>query len=285
MFAKSPSSTEDTRAEDREGLLGIIAGNGILPIQLAKRAKMQGRQVFVVGHRGETDPALVDMVDGHCWVRVGQLGKILSALKRAKVTEVIFAGGIRRTKLFTDLRPDWRALQLIARVGSVRDDSILRAVAAEFEREGMSVVSATAFLGDFLAAKGLLTSRPLTEREKEDAGLAWKAAEAIGALDIGQGAVAFEGIVVALEAIEGTDAMLSRAGKLIENKKGFVLVKRAKPQQDLRLDLPTVGKKTLETLSANGGTALVLEDQKAIILEPQEFLQMANSLQIAVEVW
>jgi DUF1009 family protein len=272
-------------------VLGIVAGNGSYPLLLAQRARELGKKVVVVAHRGETSERMKDLADVLVWIRVGQLGKMIKTFRRHSVTEVVFAGGIRRVQLLGGFRPDLRALKVIARARSIHDDSILKSTALEFEHEGMAVRAGTDYLTECLAREGEHTARPLSERETRDAKLAWQAAKAIGLLDIGQGAVAFDGLIIALEAVEGTDAMIERAGSLIgarANKKsgaGAVLVKTFKPQQDARLDLPTVGEATLDRLHEAGFSALVIEADRAMILDPKSFYLRADALGIAVAVW
>lgn len=270
--------------------LGVIAGNGTLPFEIIQAAKKKGVSVVVIGHTGETDPELATHADSLHWVRVGQLGKIIRILKKNNISNVIFAGGIRRVNLFGGVRLDLRGVRLITRLGSIRDDVLLRGIADELGKEAIRVLRVADILSQCSPSCGLLTNRKLSTPEHSDAVLAWQAAKMIGSLDIGQGAVAYKGLVVAVEAVEGTDAMIERAGALAQtagNKAGVpgpVLVKVSKPQQDLRLDLPTVGIRTLELLRMAGFSGLILEAEKTIILEPDEFVKKANTLKISVEV-
>ena len=258
--------------------LGIIAGNGTLPFQILQAARKKGISVIVIGHAGETDPDLGTHADSFHWVRVGQLGKIIRILKKHSIHNVIFAGGIRRVKLFGGVRLDLRGIKLIARLGSIRDDALLRGIADELDKEAVRVLGVADILSQCSPSSGVLTNRTISEPEYSDAVLAWQAAKMIGSLDIGQGAVAYKGLVLAVEAVEGTDAMIERAGALARttgNKPGIpgpILVKVAKPQQDLRLDLPTVGTTTLELLGRAGFSGLILEAEKTIILEPNLLL-------------
>lgn len=270
--------------------LGIVAGNGVYPLLLAARARELGMQVIVAAHRGETAERIAELADVVQWVRVGQLGKIIRTFKRHGVTDVVFAGGIRRVQLFSGFRPDLRAIKVIARARSIHDDGILRATAEEFEHEGIAVRAGTDYLTECLARDGMISARSLSPAEQRDAKLAWQAAKAIGKLDIGQAAAAYDGIVIALEAVEGTDAMIERAGALIAGRanrkahEGAVLVKTFKPQQDPRLDVPAVGNTTLERLYAAGFSALVLEADRAMILDPSSFFAFADSKGIAIAV-
>jgi DUF1009 family protein len=267
--------------EDLISPVGLIAGNGTFPVEVARRAKERGLTVVAVAHRGETDPALESVVSKVRWVRVGQLGKLISFLRSHDVRHVAFAGGISRVKLFGGVSLDWRGAALVARLRSIKDDVILRGIAGELEREGLQVFGASLLLDRALPAVGPLTQRLLTVEERRDAVLGWEAAKVIGGLDIGQTVVAGGGLVVAVEAVEGTDKAIERAHQLAG--RGLVVVKVCKPHQDERLDLPTIGRQTIATCERNGVTALVVEAGKTIILEPDEVVREANRLGIAIQ--
>lgn len=265
---------------DLQSPVGLIAGNGDFPRQFAVRARELGLSVIAIAHRGETDPALEGEVAECRWLRVGQLGKMISFLHGRAVRQAAFAGGISRVKLFGGVRLDWRGAALVARLRSVRDDVLLRGVAAELEREGITVFGAEVLLDRALPPAGALTARELTAEERRDAALGWEAAKAIGALDIGQTVVVAGGLVVAVEAVEGTDRAIERAYGLAG--KGLVVVKVAKPQQDVRLDLPTIGVNTIEVLARSGVTALVIEAERTIVLDPDGVARAADRAGIAV---
>ncbi len=265
---------------DLRSPVGLIAGNGDFPRQVARRAKEIGLSVVAVAHRGETDPAIEGEVDECRWLRVGQLGSVISFLRKQGVRQAAFAGGISRVKLFGGVRLDWRGAALVARLRSVRDDVLLRGVAAELEREGIAVFGAEVLLGHALPPLGPMTARDLTAEERRDAAIGWEAAKAVGSLDIGQTVVVAGGLVVAVEAVEGTDRAIERAHGLAGA--GLVVVKVSKPQQDARLDLPTIGVHTIEVLSRCGATALVVEAEKTIVLDPDGVARAANRHGIAV---
>jgi len=262
--------------------LGLVAGNGSFPIELAKEAARRNIAVAAVAHRGETDPELEGLVKSCCWLRVGQLNRMLKFFRQEGVRQATFIGGIRRTRLFSGFFPDWRALKIIAGAGSVRDDAILRGVAGELESTGIEVIAPGVLLSKTLAPPGLLTRRALNPGEARDARIGWEAAKAIGALDIGQTVCVLEGTVVSVESIEGTDRAIQRARELAG--RAGVVVKLAKPQQDLRLDLPAVGPGTIETMRTCGASAIVLETSRAMILEPARFVELADQAGIAVMV-
>ena len=270
--------------------VGLIAGNGCFPLEFAESARRRGLSVVAVAHKGETEQRIEELVEECTWISVGEVGKLIDSFKRRGVRHAAFAGGIRRVKLFAGFKPDLRAVALIARTRSLQDDVILREVAREIERSGIEVFSASLLLEKSVPGAGLLTRRKLSSSESASARCAWDAAKGIGALDIGQTVVAHQGVIVAVEAIEGTDAAVARAGELAGTSKGVkpgdgcVVVKLAKPQQDLRFDLPAVGRETIEVMQRAGATALLLEAGKAIILDAQEFVRRADAAGIAVAV-
>lgn len=260
--------------------IGLIAGKGQFPLLFAQAAQSQGFQVIAVAHREETDPALASLVHQLHWVQVGQLGKIIRIFRAAGVRQAVMAGGISRGRLFTKFRPDFRALSLIRRVGAGRDDRLLRAVAEELEQEGIRITPSTLFLGDLLAAPGQLSRRPPTREELEDVDFGFRVAKEVGRLDIGQCVVVRRQVVVALEAIEGTDATIRRGGQLAGP--GAVVVKVSKPHQDLRFDVPAVGRETIGAMQEVQAAVLALEAGKTLIFDRQEMLKLADQADIAV---
>lgn len=261
--------------------VGIVAGNGKLPLLVAKELRARGIDVFVVAHEGEADPELKSLAKNCHWVKVGELGKIISLLKN-EVKQVIFAGGIKRPKLFGgNLKLDLQALALIARLRTTRDDALLRGVAEELESAGLEVRSASEVVRTVSSRQGLLTVRRLSSSEANDARIGWETAKALGAVDVGQTVIAFDGTVVAVEAIEGTDAVIARAGELA-HKSGGVVVKVSKPTQDTRIDLPTVGPHTIDNMKKAGQTALILEAHKSVLLDEDEVISRANRAGISI---
>lgn len=261
--------------------LGLVAGNGSLPLSFVAAARKQGLDVVAAGHLGETDERLVADCSDFVWVKVGQVGKILRFLKQKGVKQLAFAGGIRRINLFGGVRLDGLGLKILSRTRSVRDDALLRAIAHEFESQGIQVIAPTEFLKEFIPGSGPISSRGLTSSEESDAKVAWSVAKKLGEADAGQAVVVYDGLVIALEGIEGTDALIRRAGDLVGGR-GGVLVKVSKPTQDLRLDMPTVGLTTIEQVIASGLTAIVVEAHKTMVLNPVEVVAHANRNRIAV---
>jgi len=271
--------------------LGLIAGNGGFPLEFAANAKRRGIDLVVLAHHGETDPKIEDLARRCVWIHAGQVGRIVRVLRREGVRQAAMVGGLRRTRLFFGLRPDLKGLALIAKLAGRKDDQVLRAFAAELGRNGIEVVPASCLLERSVPGRGTMTRRPLSEMEARDARLGWEAAKAIGALDIGQTVVVFQGTVIAVEAVEGTDAAIARAGALTgtdcgsaESRRGcgLVVVKVLKPGQDTRFDLPAAGPDTIAAMQRAGATALVLEAGKCVMLNPQETVEAADAGGVAL---
>lgn len=258
--------------------IGLIAGSGQFPQIFAENARRMGLSVVAVAHQGETEQALSDQVDDILWIRVGQIGKVISFFKKRGITSAVMAGGIRKTRIF-EMRPDMRALAILARMKEKKDDLLLRAFAEELEREKIHVEETTRYLSALLAEEGEWT-RPLKKEEKEDIRWGWHLAKQVGALDIGQCIVIRNGIILAVEAIEGTDNTIRRGGNL--GKENTIVIKICKPHQDLRFDLPTIGPETIQTMQEVKATVLAVEAGKAIVLEKEIFMKKAKQAGIAV---
>lgn len=263
--------------------LGLIAGNGVMPFEFVKSAKEKGFEVVTVAHIGETDEKIGEVSENCSWIKVGQVGKLIKALKRSGVKNASFAGGICKPKLFNVLNLDLKGFLTLAKASTGNDDSILRTVAREIEKSGIRIFAATLLIDKSTPPKGVLTSRALSREETENAKIGWQAAEDIGRHDIGQTVVVNRKVVVAVEAIEGTDACMQRAGQL--SGKCATVVKLSKPNQDLRFDLPAVGVETIAVMKSIGATALVLKANCAVLLNPQELIEAADQAGIAIEAW
>lgn len=260
--------------------LGLIAGNGKFPVIFAEQARRAGVSLTAVAHRGETPRAIEELVDAVTWVYVGELGKIIRVFHEAGVTEAVMAGGIRKVKLFSNFRPDLRGAAFLARLRSREDDQLLRAVAEELEAEGIRVLESTLFLTEIIPSEGVLTRRSPSAEQWGDIRIGFVLAKEIGRLGIGQTVVVKDRVVLAVEAAEGTDATIRRGGSL--GKKGIVVVKTSKPQQDLRFDVPAVGVETIKVLHELKGAVLALEAGKTILLEREELLREAERASVAV---
>jgi DUF1009 family protein len=213
-------------------------------------------------------------------VKIGQLGRVIRLLRRAGVKQATMVGGISRVRILGGVHLDWAGIKLVARLASVKDDVLLRGIAGEIERSGVHIFSPAELLESSTPRAGRLTRRDLSSTERKDAVVGWHAAKKIGEIEIGQTVVASQGVIVAVEAVEGTDSAIRRAGRF--GGRGGVVVKVAKPQQDLRLDIPAVGRGTLSAMVDAGLTALILEAGKAVILNPLEVVEMADRAGIAI---
>ncbi|HZH49398.1 MAG TPA: UDP-2,3-diacylglucosamine diphosphatase LpxI [Nitrospira sp.] len=260
--------------------LGLIAGNGRFPIIFADNARKLGYHVSAVAHEGETDPELANHVDRIHWIKIGQLNKLINAFKDDQVHQAVMLGGIKKTHVFTTVRPDFRTLALATRLALWKDDDILRELAKELEKEGITICESTFGLEGILAEEGLLTTRRPSEKEWEDIRYGWEVAHDIGRLDIGQCVVVKDRVVVAVEAVEGTDEAIKRGGQLA--KDGAVVVKRCKPQQDLRFDLPAVGPRTIDIMASVDASVLAVEAGRTILLDRDLMLEKAKAARIAV---
>jgi len=260
--------------------IGLIAGNGRFPIIFADNARRLGYHVSAVAHEGETEPELAGHVDRIHWIKIGQLNKLIKAFKEDGVHQAVMLGGIKKTHVFTTMRPDFRTLAMATRLALWKDDDILRELAKELEREGIAICESTFGLEGILVEEGTLTARAPSEKEWEDIRYGWEVAHDIGRLDIGQCVVIKDRVVVAVEAVEGTDGAIKRGGDLA--KEGAVVVKRSKPQQDLRFDLPAVGPRTIEVMASVKASVLAIEAGRTILLDREIMLEKARSARIAI---
>ena len=266
--------------ENPSHTIGIIAGGGQFPLLFARAVKDLGRQVVAIAHVGETLPELEGIVDSCHWVRLGQLGKIIKCLKQEQVTETVLLGSISKTDVFKNIRPDLRGLTLWNKIDSRQDDAILRAVAGELERDGIRVMSSTRYLENLLFPKGILVGGHLRPEELEDITFGWHIARSIGELDIGQCVVVRNRTVLAVEAIEGTDAAIRRGGALAREK--AVVVKVKKPGQDLRFDLPAIGAGTTDSMAAVKARILAVETGQALLFDRNTVIATAKRAGIVI---
>ena len=258
--------------------LGILAGSGALPHRLIEYCRDTGRDFFVIAFEGQTDPDMVSDVP-HAWVRLGAAGTALDHLKKEGVGELVMAGGIRRPSLIS-LRPDAWAAKLLAKAGvkAFGDDGLLRAIIRALEEdEGFRVVAAHSLLPDNLAKETVYGSHKPDQQDSDDITRGIEVARGIGALDVGQAAVVHQGLVLAVEAIDGTDAMLSRVAGIRQEEKGGVLVKVRKPGQENRADLPTVGLDTVKKAFDAGLNGIAVEAGGALILDREAAIAEADT--------
>ncbi len=280
VHAESHVGMGEPIGEGRGEKIGLIAGNGRFPIIFAENARRLGYAVTAVAHMGETEPELEKHVERIHWIKIGQLNKLIKAFKEDGVRQAVMLGGIKKTHVFTTVRPDLRTLAIASRLRAYKDDAILREFAAELEGEGITIRESTFGLDGILVEDSPLTKRRPTKKEWDDIRYGWDVAREIGRLDIGQCVVVKDRVIVAVEAVEGTDLAIKRGGELAGE--GVVVVKRCKPQQDLRFDLPAIGPKTIQVMASVKATALAVEAGRSVLLDRQEMIHQAERAGIAV---
>ncbi|MGE3180920.1 MAG: LpxI family protein [Phycisphaerae bacterium] len=270
--------------------IGLIAGEGELPRMVARNVHATGTPLVTVALRGWADPALREYSSVFRWHGIARLGGWIRTLRRADCRSVIMVGRVKKTEMFAG--PRWRQwLQYIPDLTSIkvwyfrtrdkRNDSLLAAIADEMERYGIMMIDSTAYCQEALATAGRLTDFDPPQFVRDDAEFAWPLAKQIGAMDIGQSVAVKEREIIAVEAIEGTDKLIKRAGELCPAG-GWTLVKIAKPNQDMRFDVPTIGPNTIDNLAKAKAAGLVLEAGKTLILEKEKTIALANETRIAI---
>jgi UDP-2,3-diacylglucosamine hydrolase len=276
-------------AFDRTKPIGLLAGSGRFPIVFAEKARRVGLRVACIGIRDEADPVLGELCEHFYWSGPARLGRMIRLYKRAGVERIVMAGKVRKANILhkpwkaLTLLPDWRSVMMWYFRGrrDNRDDTVLLAVIAEFARDGLIFDSALNLCPELLVNAGNLTKRQPTAKEQADIEFGWELAKKMGELDVGQSVAVKELAVLAVEAIEGTDRAIQRAGEFCRSG-GFVVVKVAKPQQDMRFDVPTIGCSTIETLYKAGGRVLAIEADKTIVLDQEQTIALADRYGIAV---
>lgn len=260
--------------------VGLISGSGKFPLIFSQAAHREGFEVVAIAHQGETMPELAETVDKIFWLKLGQLGKIINIFKQEGVHDVVMAGGIDKKNIYRKVWPDLKAISVWSKLKNRLDDGILRALAGVLEEEGLRVCESTLFLRSLLAPKGVLSRRKPSEEEMKDVEFGWKVAKEVGKLDIGQCVAVKDLVVLAVEAIEGTDETIRRGGRLANA--GAVIVKVLKPKQDLRFDLPAVGVQTIQTMHEVQASCLAIESDKVLIFEKEEMIKEADRNRIAI---
>ncbi len=265
--------------------IGLIAGSGRFPLLFAAEAKKQGDRVVAISLIGVTEESLSEIADEVHAFKLGKISGPLKALKDAGVRRVVMAGKVQHNSIFGGIMPDLRAIKILAGLKDRRTDTILRAVADEFKKEGIEMISSATHLSHLMPEPGILTKRAPSKSEAADIELGWRAAKAVAGFDIGQSVAVKDKAVIAVEAMEGTDALLLRAADLVRRhgrKPGIVLVKVAKPHQDFRFDLPVLGLESLDTFKKAGVTAVAVEARKTMLFDKDAFLEKADKMKLAV---
>ena len=276
--------------------LGLIAGNGRFPFLLLDAARAHGLRVVVAAIKEETDPEINERaaadpenVSVH-WMSLGELSKLIEMFQREGVTRAVMAGQVKHKQIFSSIRPDWRLAKLLLNLRTRNTDMLLGAVAKVLEDEGIALMSSTAFLEPMLAAEGVLTAREPDDIERGDIEYGLKVARGIAGFDLGQTVVIAAGACVAVEAMEGTDATIARAGALFAGMaeeastlaRRLTVVKVAKPKQDMRFDVPVVGLPTIEGMRAAGATCLCIEAGRTLLFDREAMVAAANAAGISI---
>lgn len=270
------------------GPLGLIAGEGVFPLLVARGARALGRKVVCAGFSRNAWPELRQEVDAFQWVGVLRLGQWIRFLQSHGVREAIMVGRVAKSQVYDRWRyfryiPDWRVVRIW--FGPCRHDkrpySILKAVAAELSKEGIELIDSTKYTSEHLASAGVMTRRAPTDAQWDDIHFGWDLCNTISRLDIGQAIAILDRDVLAVEAVEGTNAMIERAGQLCKVG-GWIMIKVSNTTQDMRLDVPTVGTQTIENLHAARASCLVLEAGKTIMLEKSKVIELADRYKITI---
>ena len=259
---------------------GLIAGNGKFPFLVVEGARRAGVELAIAAIREETDPGIERVADRVTWVGIGQLGKMIRFFKREGVEKAIMAGQVKHVQIFSGALPDVRMLKMLLSLPRRNTDALIGGVAAELAREGIELINSTYFLQDHLPEEGVLTRRAPDERERGDIAYGLEVAREIARLDLGQTIVVRARACVAVEAMEGTDATVRRAGQLARGR--LTVVKVAKPDQDMRFDVPVVGVPTVEAMAEAGATCLCLTAGKTLLFDRDEMIASADRRRIAV---
>jgi len=262
--------------------IGLIAGSRTLPLDFARLARAAGvKRIVAVAAEGETDPALAGLVDEIVWLNVGQIGKMISAFASRGIKYCVMAGQLAPKNLF-DLRPDLRAMGVLLRLKEKNAHTLFGAVAEELKKDGVELLDATPWLAPLMPQTGFALGPKLSAAQQDDVALGHRIAKEVSRLEIGQLVVVKDGAVLAVEAFEGTDNCLTRGGELAGKNGGAVAVKVAKPDHDMRFDIPCIGPKTFETCAAAKIAVLALESGKSLLLERERCEELARQNKISV---
>jgi DUF1009 family protein len=260
---------------------GLIAGNGKFPFLVLEAARTQGIEMVVAAIKEETFPEIEKHAGTVHWMSLGQLGKLIKTFKSEGVSHAIMAGQVKHKQIFSSIVPDLKMIQLLASLATKNTDSLIGAVARVLETEGIQLVESTAFLKPLLPEPGILTTRRPSDEEKRDLDYGYELARALGRLDVGQTVVVTDRACVAVEAMEGTDAVMERAAILV-NGRSLRVVKLAKPNQDLRFDVPVIGPATVRLMARLNISALAIEARKTLMIDRDELIREANERGISI---
>jgi len=275
--------------------LGLIAGNGRFPFLLLDAARAQGRTVVVAAIREETDPEIDRRAEADAevtvhWLSLGELSRLIETFQKAGVTKAVMAGQVKHKQIFSSIRPDWRLAKLLLNLRTRSTDVLLGAVAKVLGDEGIELISSTTFLEPLLATEGVLTERAPDEEERKNIAYGLGVAGSLAGFDIGQTVVVAAQACVAVEAMEGTDATIERAGRLMATleaeasilERRLTVVKVAKPNQDMRFDVPVIGQSTVETMIRAGASCLSIESGRTLLFDREALLARASDAGVTI---
>ena len=261
--------------------IGVVAGSGRLPVIFSDAARQKGDKVVGIGLKGLTDPALESRVDKFIWIDLGAVQKTILAVVAERISKITLLGKIRKDMFFGNNEGlDADAKTFAGRLTDMKDYSMLNKAASFLNKFGIEIIDPTPYLSSLIPQRGVLTRRPPTGQESDDIAYARKVAGELARLDIGQAVAVRNKTVIALEAAEGTDETIARAGSI--SKKGFVVAKVARPDQDMRFDVPLVGLETVQALEKAGGTALALESGRTFLMDREEIIKLADDNNISI---
>jgi hypothetical protein len=273
--------------------LGVIAGNGTFPFLVVDAARAQGFDVVVAAIKEETLPEIEKSgASAVHWLSLGELSKLIETFKQEGVHRAVMAGQVKHKQIFSSIKPDWRLAKLLLSLGTRNTDSLLGAVAKVLGDEGITLENSTSLLEPLLASAGVLTARSPSEEERRNIAYGREVARHLAQYDIGQTVVIAESACVAVEAMEGTDATIERAGHIMRSLEGdastlsraLTVVKIAKPNQDMRFDVPVIGVKTIEMMRSAGATCIALDAQRCLLLDGDAVRRTANEAKISISV-
>jgi DUF1009 family protein len=270
--------------------LGIIAGNGRFPFVVLDAARAQGYEVLVAAIKEETSPEIESRGATVHWLSLGELSKLIETFRREGVTRAVMAGQVKHKQIFSSIRPDWRLAKLLLSLDLRNTDALLGAVAKVLADEGILLENSTALLEPLLAKPGVLTKRAPTEQEGKNIDYGHTVARGLAQFDVGQTVVVAESACVAVEAMEGTDATIERAGKIMSSldpgrstlARDLTVVKVAKPNQDMRFDVPVIGKKTIEVMKSAGAVCLAVNAGKCLLIDGDAVIQAADDASVTI---
>lgn len=275
--------------------LGLIAGNGRFPFLLLDAARAEGLEIVVAAIKEETDPKMDQRAEADAgvtvhWLSLGELSRLIDTFKKEGVKKAVMAGQVKHKQIFSSIRPDWRLAKLLLNLRTRSTDALLGAVAKVLSDEGIELMSSTAFLEPLLAQEGVLTDRAPDEEECKNIEYGLSVAGSVAGFDIGQTVVVAAQACVAVEAMEGTDATIERAGKIMASleseastlERRLTVVKVAKPKQDMRFDVPVIGLSTVETMQRAGASCISIQAEKTLLFDRDAVLERANKAGIAI---